>query len=205
MHTKIDRVEVFVDGFNLYFGIVEAGFVHSKWLDISSLVKSYLTPNQHLVSIKYFTSRITNNPQKQKRQTTFIEAIETTGIQVIYGLYKAIDIECRNCGHTWSVSNEKMTDVNLATHLMMDAYKNIYDTAILISGDSDLVPSIKAVHNNFPEKSVSVFFPPTRHNNTVAAAAKGFLIIGRKRIIDNQFPEEVRKADGFVLKKPAVW
>jgi uncharacterized LabA/DUF88 family protein len=205
MHTKIDRVEVFVDGFNLYFGIVEAGFVHSKWLDISSLVKSYLTPNQQLVSIKYFTSRITNNPQKQKRQTTFIEAIETTGIQVIYGLYKAIDIECRNCGHTWSVSNEKMTDVNLATHLMMDAYKNIYDTAILISGDSDLVPSIKAVHNNFPEKSVSVFFPPTRHNNTVAAAAKGFLIIGRKRIIDNQFPEEVRKADGFVLKKPAVW
>jgi hypothetical protein len=88
---------------------------------------------------------------------------------------------------------------------MIDAYNDIYDTAILISGDSDLVPPIKAVHNNFPEKSVSVFFPPNRHNNTVAASAKGSLIIGRKRIIDNQFPEEVRKADGFVLKKPAVW
>ena len=205
MTDKTDRVVVYVDGFNLYFGIVEAGFIHSKWLDISSLVKSYLTPNQHLVSIKYFTSRITNNPAKQKRQTTFIEAIESSGIQIIYGLYKAIDIECRNCGHAWSVSNEKMTDVNIATHLLMDAYSDLFDTAILISGDSDLVPPLKAVHSNFPAKSVSVFFPPNRHNNTVAAAAKGFLIIGRKRIVANQLPDDVRKPDGFILKKPAGW
>jgi uncharacterized LabA/DUF88 family protein len=205
MNTKIDRVEVFVDGFNLYFGIAESGFVHSKWLNISALIKSYLTPNQQLVSIKYFTSRITNNPEKQKRQTTFLEAIESTGIHIIYGLYKAINIECRNCGHTWSVSNEKMTDVNIATHLIMDANSDKYDTAIIISGDSDLVPPIKAVHANFPTKTVSVFFPPNRHNNTVAAAAKGSLIIGRKRIIENQFPEEVSKTDGFILKKPSEW
>jgi hypothetical protein len=44
-----------------------------------------------------------------------------------------------------------------------------------------------------------------RHNNTVAAAAKGSLIIGRKRIIENQFPEEVTKADGYILHKPAEW
>ena len=205
MTDKTDRVVIYVDGFNLYFGIIEAGFIHSKWLDISSLVKSYLTANQYLVKIKYFTSRITNNPAKQKRQTTFIEAIESSGIQIIYGLYKAIDIECHNCGHVWSISNEKMTDVNIATHLLMDAYSDLYDTAILISGDSDLVPPIKAVHSNFPAKSVSVFFPPNRHNNTVAAAAKGFLVIGRKRIVANQFPDEVRKTDGFVLKKPSEW
>jgi len=84
METKFDRAEVFVDGFNLYFGIAESGFVHSKWLNISALIKSYMTPNQQLVSIKYFTSRITNNPGKQKRQTTFLEAIESTGVQIIY-------------------------------------------------------------------------------------------------------------------------
>lgn len=205
MKTKIDRVEVFVDGFNLYFGIAESKFVHSKWLNISALMKSYLKPNQKLVSIKYFTSRITNNPSKQKRQSIFLEAIESTGVQIIYGLYKAKNIECNNCGHTWSISNEKMTDVNIATHLILDANADKYDTAILISGDSDLVPPIKAVHLNFPGKSVSVFFPPNRHNNSVAAAAKGSLIIGRKRIIENQFPEEVTKADGYVLHKPAEW
>jgi uncharacterized LabA/DUF88 family protein len=205
MNSKIDRVEVFVDGFNLYFGIAQTGFIHSKWLNISALINSYLTPNQKLVSIKYFTSRITNSPAKQRRQTIFIEAIESTGIQIIYGLYKAINIECNNCGHTWSISNEKMTDVNIATHLILDAYADKYDTAILISGDSDLVPPIKAVHASFPGKSVSVFFPPNRHNNTVAAAAKGSLIIGRKRIIENQFPEEVIKADGYILHKPSEW
>lgn len=205
MCPKIDRVEVFVDGYNLYFGIAESGFLHSKWLNISTLINSYLTPNQKLISIKYFTSRITNSPAKQKRQTIFLEAIESTGIQIIYGLYKAINIECNNCGHTWSISNEKMTDVNIATHLILDANADKYDTAILISGDSDLVPPIKAVHSNFPGKTVSVFFPPNRHNNTVAAAAKGSLIIGRKRIIENQFPEKVTKTDGYILHKPAEW
>lgn len=203
--TKKDRVEVFIDGFNLYFGIVESGFIHAKWLNLTSLIKSYLTQNQELISIKYFTSRITNNPAKQKRQSIYLEAIEATGVQIIYGLYKAIDIECRNCGHTWSVSNEKMTDVNIATHLLIDAKNDIYDTAILISGDSDLVPPIKAVHTNFPGKTISVFFPPNRHNNTVAAAAKGSLIIGRKRIIENQFPEMVLKRDGYGLIKPPEW
>jgi len=205
MNEKFDRVLVYVDGFNLYFGIVEAGFNKSKWLDIASLVKSYLTSNQQLVAIKYFTSRITNNPSKQKRQSTFLEALETTGIQIIYGLYKSIKVECNNCGHTWSVSNEKMTDVNIATHILSDDYADKYDTAILISGDSDLVPPLREVNKRYPGKNVSIFFPPCRHNNTVAAAAKGFLILGRKRIIDNQLPERIIKADGYTLTKPSEW
>ena len=43
--------------------------------------------------------------------------------------------------------NEKMTDVNIATHLIIDAFQDRYDMAMLISGDSDLVPPIKAVHS----------------------------------------------------------
>ncbi len=158
-----------------------------------------------MVEVKYFTSRITNNPQKQKRQSTYLEALETTEVKIIYGLYKAKKIECGNCGHNWSISNEKMTDVNIATHLIVDAFHDRYDTAILISGDSDLVSPIKAVHHNFPCKVVSVFFPPYRHNNTVAGVAKGFQIIGRKKLFDNQFEKEVIKKDGYILHKPAEW
>jgi len=176
-----------------------------KSLIFLSLIQSYLTPNQELIGIKYFTSRITNNPAKQKRQIIYLDAIENSGVQIIYGLYKAINIECRNCGHLWSVSNEKMTDVNIATFLIIDAFSNKYDTAILVSGDSDLVPPIKAVQKYFPGKTISVFFPPKRQNNSVAAAAKGFLVIGRKRLLDHQFPEEIKKPDGYVLKKPNEW
>jgi len=202
---KKNRVSVYIDGFNLYFGMIEAGFNHCKWLDVEKLVKSYLTSNQELINIKFFTSRISHNPQKQKRQNAYLEAIETTNVKIIYGLYKAKNIECENCGHNWLVSNEKMTDVNIATHIIIDAYQDKYDTAILISGDSDLVPPIKAVHENFSTKSVSVFFPPCRHNNTVAGAAKGSQIIGRKKLVDNQFENEILKQDGFILQKPKEW
>ena len=98
-----------------------------------------------------------------------------------------------------------MTDVNIATHLIINAFQDRYDTAILISGDSDLVPPITAVHANFPRKSVSVFFPPARFNNSVAGAAKGSQIIGKKRLKDNQFEPNVTKKDGYILRKPNEW
>lgn len=194
-----------VDGFNLYFGMVDGGLNHCKWLNVKSLIESCLSHNQSVVAIKYFTSRVTNNPSKQKRQTTYIGALETTGIQIVYGLYRAKTIERINCGHAWFIHNEKMTDVNIATHLLTDAFTENFDTAILISGDSDLVSPIKAVHQQFPGKSVSVFFPPERHNNTVAIAAKGSMILGRKKLVSHQFPDTVEKVDGFVLKKPTKW
>ena len=200
-----NRVIVYIDGFNLYFGMVDTGIENCKWLNIKALIDSYITHNQELVEIKYFTSRITNQPSKQKRQNSYLEALETTGINLIYGLYKAKEIECHNCGHNWSISNEKMTDVNIATHLLLDAFNDRFDTAILISGDSDLVPPIKAIHNQFNKKTVSVFFPPERHNITVAGAAKGSQIIGKKKIKDNQFPLTVTKIGGYVLTKPESW
>lgn len=84
-----------------------------------------------------------------------------------------------------------MTDVNIATHVILDAYKDEYDMAMLISGDSDLVPPIKEIHKNFSNKRVFVAFPPKRHNNSVALIARGSLVLGRKKLLDNQFPDEV--------------
>ena len=57
-----NRVIVYKDGFNLYFGMVDAGIDNCKWLNIKSLIDSYITHIQELIEIKYFTSRITNHP-----------------------------------------------------------------------------------------------------------------------------------------------
>ncbi len=77
---------------------------------------------------------------------------------------------------------------------------------LLISGDSDLVPPIKAVHETFPAKRVFVAFPPKRHNNTVAIVAKGSLIVGRTKLIDSHLPASIQKAaDGYILNKPVDW
>lgn len=60
-----ERIIVYVDGFNLYFGMLEAGLIICKWLNLVLLSSSLLIGNQVLVSIKYFTSRVSNNPDKQ--------------------------------------------------------------------------------------------------------------------------------------------
>ncbi len=204
-NTKKERVIVYVDGFNLYFGMKEAGYEHCKWLDIEKLVNNLLKPNQEQQQIKYFTSRVGNNPEKQKRQTTYIEALETKNIKVFYGHYQSNRVECKRCGNIWPSYSEKMTDVNIATQMIIDAYKDNYDMAMLISGDSDLVPPMKAIHENFNNKRVFVAFPPKRHNSSVSLAAKGSLIIGRKKLVDSQFPDEVQKRGGFKLRKPSDW
>ena len=202
---KKERVIAYIDGFNLYFGMKEAGYENCKWLDIDCLVNNLLKPNQELQQIKYFTSRVSNNPEKQKRQTTYIEALETKNIKVFYGHYQRDRFECKRCGNIWPSYNEKMTDVNIATQMIIDAYKHSYDMAMLISGDSDLVPPVKAIHENFNNKRVFVAFPPKRHNSSVSLAAKGSLMIGRKKLVDSQLPLEVHKRDGFILRKPSDW
>ena len=150
--AKKERVIVYVDGFNLYFGIKEAGLENCKWLDIHQLILDLIKPEQELILIKYFTSRVSNNPDKQKRQSTYIEALETKGIKIYYGHYQSNTINCKRCGNIWPSYNEKMTDVNIATQMLVDAYKNAFDMAMLVSGDSDLVPPIKAIHENFLQK-----------------------------------------------------
>lgn len=203
--TKKERVIVYVDGFNLYFGLLDAGFLNCKWLNIKKLSDNLLQDNQQLIEIKYFTSRVSNNPDKQKRQTTYIEALESVGIRIFYGHYQSDTTECRQCGNVWPTFHEKMTDVNIATQMMIDAFNDKYDMAMLISGDSDLVPPIKAIHYLFENKRVFVAFPPKRHNSSVALVAKGSLMIGRKRIVDSLFEPEIAKRDGFILKKPKEW
>jgi len=204
-NSKNERVNVYIDGFNLYFGIREAGFDHCRWLNVKKLAQNLLQANQTLGEIKYFTSRVSNNPDKQKRQSIYIDALESAGIKIIYGNYQDGSEECKRCGHTWRTAKEKMTDVNIATHIIMDAYKDSYDMAMLISGDSDLVPPIKAVHENFSNKRVFVAFPPKRHNSSMALVAKGSMIVGRKKLVDSQFDEEVISRTGYKLKRPETW
>ncbi|MDR6966780.1 uncharacterized LabA/DUF88 family protein [Flavobacterium arsenatis] len=203
--TKKERVVVYIDGFNLYFGMLDAGFENCKWLNLHLLIENLLQSNQELIEIKYFTSSVSNNPEKQKRQITYIEALEAVGVKIFYGNYQSDSIECRRCKNIWATFNEKMTDVNIATQILVDAYQDKYDMAMLISGDSDLVPPMKAVHEIFKNKRVFVAFPPKRHNQSVAIIAKGSLTIGRKKLVDSQFEEEVIKKDGYVLKKPKSW
>jgi uncharacterized LabA/DUF88 family protein len=206
MKKSKKRVIVYVDGFNLYFGIKSKGWNDTLWLNIKELASALLKDDQVLVKVKYFTSRVRDNPLKEKRQSTYIEAIETISvISIYYGHYQSNIEKCRKCGHIYPYGSEKMTDVNIATELIFDSFQDIYDIAIIISGDSDLVPPITAVRKSFPGKKIIIAFPPNRFNNVMKWAASGVLFINRSKLLASQFPDPVLKADGFLLSKPTEW
>lgn len=98
-----------------------------------------------------------------------------------------------------------MTDVNIAVELIADAVQGAYDTALLISGDSDLTPAILKVKELFPRKRVIVAFPPGRYSQRLAQVADGYLVIGRAKLSASQLPDRIEKADGFILERPSEW
>jgi len=202
----IERTIFYVDGFNLYFGIKSKRWNNLKWLDISDLSNNLLKPNQKLISVNYFTARVRNSPDKEKRQNTYLEALEYfSKIRIIYGRFQPNVITCYSCGHSYSSPNEKMTDVNIASRILVDAFQNKFDTAVLISGDTDLIPPIREIKSLFPQKRVIVAFPPGRQNISLQKVAHASFIIGRKKLLDSQLPDEVPKPDGYVLKRPTEW
>lgn len=200
------RVIVYVDGFNLYFGLCERGWRKYLWLNIQNLSLLLLHENQHLEHVKYFTSRVRNNPEKVRRQSLFLDALATLDqFTIYYGKYLIDKKTCLYCGKTSLVPSEKMTDVNIAVELLGDAYKDEFDTAILISADSDLLGPLKAIRTLFPQKRLVVAFPPCRSSWALQNQAHGFFTIGESKFRKSQFPESFANLEGFVLKRPEEW
>lgn len=201
-----ERVIAYIDGYNLYFGIREKGWKQLYWLDLPKLIQNLLRDNQQLVDTKYFTARISGPAGKQKRQTAFIEALEARGeLKIIYGQYRSEPRECRNCNTVTHHPNEKMTDVNIAVELLEDAFHNRFDTAFLISGDSDQTPPIRAIRRLFPEKRVVACFPPARFSEELKNAANASIHLGRALLAKSLLPPQVAKSDGFILECPEPW
>lgn len=100
---------------------------------------------------------------------------------------------------------EKMTDVNIAIQLLGDAFENVFDVALVISGDSDLTTPVRRILQRFPGKRVIVAFPPRRHSSELKRWASGFVSIGEDKLRTSQLPESLTKPDGFVLSRPVTW
>jgi uncharacterized LabA/DUF88 family protein len=211
------RVIAYVDGFNLYFGLRSAKFKRFYWLDIAALARHLLRTGQQLVDAKYFTSRISGpragdtSPaavslrQSHQRQALFLDALATTNLRIIEGQFLDKGGKCFTCGATWPRFEEKMTDVNIATELLTDCFTDRFDTALVISADSDLVPPIRAIRQHFPKKRIIAAFPPKRFSRELTQVAHGFIHIEAHTLGKSQLPDQITKPDGFILNRPGVW
>lgn len=203
---KRDRVISFIDGFNLYHAIAALGNSAFKWLDLRKLSQEFTHPlKEELTRVLYFSTIASHrNQAAQMRQRTYLRALELRGVKTILGQFKQKDRECCKCFARYTGYEEKETDVNIALDLVDLAYQDAYDRAILITNDSDQVPTIRRVLERFPNKKITILIPPcTRECNELIRTASAKAKITAEHLEKSLLSEVVTDASGQVaVRRP---
>lgn len=201
------RVGVYVDGFNLYYGLKESYQRKYLWLDVQELATSLLRPGQTLEYVAYFTARVRHSPSSEARQSNYLDALcgHAPLVVVVDGRFRERPRQCLSCGSRWITYEEKETDVNIASALIEDAVRDRYDVALIVSADADLCPAVRSVKRLCPQKRVVVAFPPRRNSFDLKRAVDGWLIIGADKVRRAQLPSQVVTAAGVALARPKHW
>lgn len=115
------------------------------------------------------------------------------------------NLKCPLCNKVYQTYEEKQTDVNIAIHLFELAVRNEYDTAAIITGDSDLIPSIKIVSSTFPSKSIWSIIPIGRDAKELINCCNKHMRIKEKHLQTSIFPDEIKLNDSSKLICPIKW
>lgn len=203
----MNRVVAYIDGFNLYFGLKADRGRKYLWLDLQALVESLLLPDQELREIRYFTARVRDDPDGGRRQSVYLDALASHCQKVsrVEGRFQQKNRSCASCGARWAGYEEKETDVNISAALIEDAVRDVYDTALLISGDTDLRPAVASVKRLRPRKLIFVGFPPQRYSARLAQVVDAYVRIGHDKVRNAQLPPEIVTKGGITLRRPVHW
>ncbi len=210
MTTPLGRTTyVYIDGFNLYFGKLKR--TAHKWLNIVEASR-LLLPTNNVVKVKYFTARITgrpNDPDAPLRQQVYLRALMTLPeVEIIYGHFlthpKMMPVVTPPPSYI-QVHNtsEKGSDVNLASHLLLDAFDNRFEVAVVMSNDSDLLFPIQQTRTRFG-KTVGMINPQVRASAALRRGSSFCKEIRQHILVRAQFPQTLTDAQGH-FQKPAIW
>lgn len=196
------KIIVYIDGFNLYYGCLRG--TPYKWLDIQKLCK-FLFPHDEITQIKYFTAPIKirtydKDHDAPNRQQLYLRALRTLqNVEIIEGFFLLHNVHMmRADGKGFAEvikGEEKGTDVNIAAHLIHDAHCNLFEKAVVISNDSDLVTPIKIVTKDI-NKQVVVISPYNRNNIQLKAVASSVKRIREGLLRVSQFPATLKDSVG---------
>jgi len=208
------RVGVYIDGFNLYYGVLRG--TNYKWLDIQKFASSFLDPseNETLAVLKYFTAK--TDGQTGARQQVYIRALRQCcpDLEIIYGYYLKkktemvpVDDALGAKVEVWK-QEEKGSDVNIAIHMVDDAWREKVDRVLVVTNDGDLSGAIKLVRHRHKDMRIQVgVVPPVfgdRELSRVLKKASDF-----RRNIDSKIHLEPcqlpYRIEGTNLTKPNRW
>jgi len=211
------NVACVVDGFNVYHSICDlrARCGHDyRWLDVKSLCESHL----HLVgggaqvgSVGYFSAFATHlrrsDSDKLARHRLYVAALKSTGVRVHLGRFKRKDVIFSSSGcRVWLRRHEeKETDVAMAVRLVESAASGACAALLLVSGDTDLAPALRAARSLAPDKPILALFPFRRANRDLARLCSASFKLSEKSYAANQLPDVVVLGSGKEVRKPAAW
>jgi uncharacterized LabA/DUF88 family protein len=203
------KVNIYVDGFNLYYGAVKG--TPYRWLNIAEMCR-LLLPHDQVLQIKYFTAKVNprpTDPDQRSRQETFLRALATIpNLSIIYGFFLTHEIMMPLAppgkGYVRVIkTEEKGSDVNIATHLLTDAFDDAYELAVIVSNDSDLLEPIKVVTQRLG-KPVGILNPHRVPSVALLPHAKFVKQIRRGVLANSQFANLLNDGRGN-FSKPAAW
>ncbi len=205
---------VYVDGFNLYYrALKDTPF---RWLDLRKLAE-VLFPQDAIGKVSYFTARLDarpGNPSQSRRQLVYLRALETLpGVDLHYGVFRSgirsrplaepvpglpAFVRIRN-------SEEKGSDVNLATRLLVDGFNGEYEQAVVISNDADFAGAMRYVRDGLGLRVTLVNPDPRTASPTELAGAATYVKrLWKSHLRRSQLPNMLRDEAG-VITKPRDW
>ena len=201
-----------MDGLNLYYRALRG--TEYRWLDIGKLAR-LLLPKHEIGRIRYFTALVTNRPDdptQAQRQQAYLRALQTVpDLTIHYGHLlpkrkrRPLARQPQTGPRTVEVldTEEKGSDVNLASYLLLDGFEDEYEVAVVVSNDSDLVLPIEMVRSRLV-KEVGVFDPSRRRSFELHSAASWYRPLRRGPLSASLFPETLSDSQGPITK-PLGW
>jgi uncharacterized LabA/DUF88 family protein len=204
---------VYIDGFNLYYGIIRTNRLH--WLDLAAFARR-LNRGDPVDRVVYCTAMVSStatDPDKAQRQDVYHRALRVAcpSVEIVLGMFTkhkkwqpvTACVSSPTCAVQVAVRNEKGSDVNLAARLLHDAHTGKYDRAIVVSGDSDLVEPVRLITSE-TKKVVWVRNPRNVASAEFEAVATDYGRIRPAVLIASQLPDTV--TNGVLqYRKPAQW
>ena len=178
------RSHFYIDGFNLYHSIDDLGESFLKWCNLWKLSEGIAhSRGEALVGVTFCTAYYPGDHGKRIRHEAYKKALEAVGVKCVWGHYVTEPASCKKCNVEWTKRTEKETDINVALELYDDAVRDVYDTAYLITADSDQAATARMLKKRYPNKAlVSVAPPGRRHSKDILHHAKGSISLTRDQI-----------------------
>lgn len=164
--------------------------------------------DQELIEVNYYSAQPIDDQRAADNQDALFSANKMNDrFKLHLGRYKKKKIKCQNCGFKIKTYEEKESDVRVATGMLTDVFTKRCDITIIVSADSDMIPSVEIIKEAIPDHPVYLFVPPNQKSYALASKCDNTIWLEhyRARFVKSMLPENVTLKNGHVLSRPENW